>query len=92
MSSLYLNSHLLIKLVAFQVYDVNGDGFIDNQDLCTIVKLMVGSNFSHDQVQTIVDQTILDADTLDMDGRISFDEFKRAMFAADLESILTISV
>ena len=74
------------------MYDVNGDGFIDNQDLCTIVKLMVGSNLADDQVQTIVDQTILDADTLDMDGRISFDEFKRAMFAADLESILTISV
>ena len=52
---------------------------------------MVGKNLQEAQVQQIVDQTILDADCLDMDGKISFEEFKRAMFAADLESILTIS-
>ena len=82
----------LILVVAFQVYDVNQDGFIDTSDLFTIVKLMVGNNLENDQVQQIVDQTILDADTLDVDGRISFDEFKRTMFAVDFEHILTITV
>ena len=71
---------------------MDNDGFIDNQDLFTIVKLMVGQNLGDKQVQQIVDQTILDADTLDMDGRISFQEFKRTMFAVDFESVLTISV
>lgn len=87
---LWMNA--LILVVAFQVYDVNQDGFIDTSDLFTIVKLMVGNNLENDQVQQIVDQTILDADTLDVDGRISFDEFKRTMFAVDFEHILTITV
>ena len=76
---------------AFQVYDVNRDGFLDSQDLFQIVKLLVGSNLMDSQIQQIVDQTLLDVDTLDVDGRISLDEFKRAMFAVDFENILSIS-
>ncbi|KAI8817384.1 uncharacterized protein EV422DRAFT_541598 [Fimicolochytrium jonesii] len=77
---------------AFKVYDVNGDGVIDSSDLYHILKLMVGSNLPDDQVQALVDQTLLDADVLDKDGAISFEEFKRAMFNADLENVLTIEI
>lgn len=76
---------------AFQVYDVDGDGFIDSCDLFHIIQLMVGNNLKQDQIQVIVDQTILDCDTLDMDGRISLQEFKRSMFAVDFD-ILTIQI
>ena len=53
---------------------------------------MVGSNLDDTQVQALVDQTILEADTIDKDGAISFKEFKRALFGADLENILTIEI
>ncbi|TPX56635.1 hypothetical protein PhCBS80983_g04381 [Powellomyces hirtus] len=77
---------------AFKVYDVNGDGVIDATDLFQILKLMVGSNLSDNQVQSLVDQTILEADVLDKDGAISFEEFKRAMFNADMENVLMIEI
>ncbi|KAJ3159644.1 Calcineurin subunit B type 2 [Geranomyces michiganensis] len=77
---------------AFKVYDVNGDGVIDGSDLFHILKLMVGSNLSDAQVQSLVDQTILEADVLDKDGAISLQEFKRAMFNADLENVLMIEI
>jgi serine/threonine-protein phosphatase 2B regulatory subunit len=75
---------------AFDVYDVDLDGYISKDDLLYIIKLLVGSNLNDDQVISLVDQTILDADTLDMDGKISFQEFKRSMFDVDFSSILTI--
>eukprot|EP00842_Homolaphlyctis_polyrhiza_P003729 jgi/Hompol1/4357/HPOL_001755-RA len=75
---------------AFRVYDVNGDGFLDASDLRHIVKLMVGANVPVEEIEKMVQQTILDADTYDHDGAISFVEFKRAMFNADVENILTI--
>ncbi|KAJ3053843.1 Calcineurin subunit B type 2 [Rhizophlyctis rosea] len=77
---------------AFKVYDVNGDGVISSSDLFIVLKLMVGSNLDDTQVQALVDQTILEADTIDKDGAISFKEFKRALFGADLENILTIEI
>ena len=77
-------------IVAFRIYDVNGDGLLDKTDLTHIVKLMVGSNVPDIEVEKMVQQTIMDADTLDRDGAISFAEFKRAMFNADVETILTI--
>ncbi|KAI9365941.1 calcineurin subunit B [Zopfochytrium polystomum] len=75
---------------AFNVYDVDGDGLIGASDLRTVLKLMVGKSISDEEVRVLVDQTIADADTVDRDGSISFDEFKRALFSADLEKSLTI--
>ena len=59
---------------AFQIYDVNGDGFISNGELFTVLKMMVGSNLNDTQLRQLVDRTIIKAD-LDMDGKISFEEF-----------------
>ncbi|KAI9321134.1 hypothetical protein DFJ73DRAFT_876795 [Zopfochytrium polystomum] len=75
---------------AFNVYDVDGDGLIGASDLRTVLKLMVGKSISDEEVRVLVDQTIADADTVDRDGSISFEEFKRALFSADLEKSLTI--
>lgn len=79
-----------ICVVAFQVYDVNNDGKIDYDDLYQIVQCMVGNNIPQQEIQNIVQESIQEADVLDGDGAISFLEFKRAMFNADLENILTI--
>jgi len=59
---------------AFQVYDIDGDGFISNGELFQVLKMMVGTNLNDVQLQQIVDKTIIEAD-LDKDGKISYDEF-----------------
>ena len=59
---------------AFQIYDINGDGYISNGELFTVLKMMVGSNLNDVQLQQLVDRTIIKAD-LDYDGKISFEEF-----------------
>lgn len=59
---------------AFQIYDINNDGYISNGELFTVLKMMVGSNLNDVQLQQLVDRTIIKADE-DFDGKISFDEF-----------------
>jgi serine/threonine-protein phosphatase 2B regulatory subunit len=65
---------LILFLVAFQVYDIDQDGFISNGELFQVLKIMVGNNLNEVQLQQIVDKTILEADK-DRDGKISFEEF-----------------
>ena len=36
---------------AFQVYDLDGDGYISNGELFTVLKMMVGSNLTEVQLQ-----------------------------------------
>ena len=75
---------------AFQVYDVDGDGFISNGELFQVLKMMVGDNLDNVQLQQIVDKTILEADK-DRDGRISFDEFVQMIENTDeIEKKMTI--
>ena len=60
--------------VAFQIYDIDQDGFISNGELFQVLKMMVGNNLKEVQLQQIVDKTILQFDK-DGDGKISFQEF-----------------
>ena len=76
-------------LVALKVYDIDGDGFISNGELFTVLKMMVGNNLSDVQLQQIVDKTILEADE-DGDGKISFEEFAKTLSHQDLENKMTI--
>merc|ERR1719334_2740143 len=59
---------------AFQIYDVNSDGYISNGDLFHVLKIMVGDNLGDEALQQLVDRTILQADQ-DGDGKISYEEF-----------------
>ncbi len=60
--------------IAFQIYDLNGDGFISNGDLFKCLKMLVGDNLTDIQIQQLADKTLIAADK-DMDGKISYDEF-----------------
>ena len=60
--------------VAFQIYDLNGDGYISNGDLYNSLKMLVGDNLTDIQVQQLADRTMIAADK-DMDGKISYEEF-----------------
>ncbi|EJU06478.1 EF-hand [Dacryopinax primogenitus] len=59
---------------AFKVYDVDRDGFISNGELFLVLKMMVGANLKDQQLQQIVDKTIMEADK-DGDGKLNFLEF-----------------
>jgi Ca2+-binding EF-hand superfamily protein len=56
------------------VYDINNDGFITHDDLVENLKLMVGDNFTEEQISSIATQTLETYD-LDKDGKISPKEF-----------------
>ena len=60
--------------IAFQIYDMNGDGFISNGDLFKCLKMLVGENLTDIQIQQLADKTLIAADK-DMDGKISYEEF-----------------
>lgn len=47
---------------AFNIYDMDKDGYISNGELFTVLKMMVGNNLTDLQLQQLVDRTIIKAD------------------------------
>jgi len=76
---------------AFKVYDVNEDGFITQDELFSVLKLMVGKNLSDEQLQNIARTTLQRADK-DKDGKISPEEFGRIFENNDIENKLQIHI
>lgn len=78
-------------MFAFRIYDVNNDGFIDLNELISAIKMMVGDNFTNEQINQIAEKTIKEADIIDNDGKISFAEFQKILGASDIISKLSIN-
>jgi serine/threonine-protein phosphatase 2B regulatory subunit len=76
---------------AFEVYDVNRDGYISNGDLFQVMKMMVGDNLTDEQLQQLVDREMRDAD-LNQDGLLSFEEFMEAVKDIDVAKQLTLDI
>ncbi|OQV02873.1 EF-hand domain-containing protein isoform 2 [Cladophialophora immunda] len=74
---------------AFKVYDIDRDGYISNGELFIVLKMMVGSNLKDQQLQQIVDKTIMEADK-DGDGKISFSEFTQMVESTDVSMSMTL--
>jgi serine/threonine-protein phosphatase 2B regulatory subunit len=74
---------------AFKVYDIDRDGYISNGELFIVLKMMVGSNLKDQQLQQIVDKTIMEADK-DGDGKISFAEFQAMVENTDVSMSMTL--
>ncbi|KAL0229457.1 hypothetical protein GEMRC1_014074 [Eukaryota sp. GEM-RC1] len=74
---------------AFQIYDVDADGIISDNDLTKIVKMLVGETLSDTQIEQVVSKTIAESDT-DGDGALSFEEFAKCMSSTDLEMKMSI--
>ncbi|GFZ46637.1 Calcineurin subunit B [Saitozyma sp. JCM 24511] len=68
---------------AFKVYDMDRDGFISNGELYLVLKQMVGNNLKDQQLQQIVDKSIMEADK-DGDGKLSFEEFTAMVASTDI--------
>ncbi|KAK9453675.1 hypothetical protein V1511DRAFT_504161 [Dipodascopsis uninucleata] len=76
---------------AFNVYDIDRDGYISNGELFIVMKMMVGNNLKDNQLQQVVDKTIIEAD-LDGDGKISFEEFVRKVSSTDIVQKMTLDL
>lgn len=78
---------------AFRIYDMDRDGYISNGELFEVLKMMVGKNLNDNQLQQIVDKTILYLDK-DADGKISFEEFSQVIgergSKTDIADLLTV--
>lgn len=76
---------------AFEIYDIDKDGFIGNGELFIVMKMMVGKNLQDEELQQIVDKTIMEADE-DGDGKLNFEEFKKAVDSSSVAKSLTLNI
>lgn len=65
--------------MSFKIYDIDGDGFIDKEELYGVLKATLSETsivlLTEQQMRELVDQTFLEVDA-NSDGKISFEEFK----------------
>ena len=76
---------------AFNIYDIDRDGYIGNGELFIVMKMMVGKNLQDEELQQIVDKTIMEAD-VDGDGKLNFEEFKKAVDSNSIANTLTLNM
>lgn len=84
-----LNSREQKLQFAFKMYDLDGDGKISRDELLAILHMMVGANISEEQLTSIAERTILEADQ-NGDQMISLDEFCKALERTDVEQKMSI--
>jgi len=84
-----LNSREQKLRFAFKMYDINNDGMISRDELLSILHMMVGANIGEEQLASIAERTILEADQ-DNDQMISLDEFCKALARTDVEQKMSI--
>lgn len=71
------------------MYDLDNDDKISRDELLAILHMMVGANISEEQLSSIAERTILEADK-DNDQMISFEEFCTALQRTDVEQKMSI--
>nr|AAQ97760.1 calcium binding protein P22 [Danio rerio] len=79
-----LNSRTNKLLFAFRLYDLDRDDKISRDELLQVLRMMVGVNISDEQLGSIADRTIQEADT-NGDMCISFNEFTKVLEKVDVE-------
>ncbi|XP_066142533.1 calcineurin B homologous protein 1 [Euwallacea fornicatus] len=84
-----LNSREEKLKFAFKLYDLDNDNLISKDELLAILHMMVGANISEEQLTSIAERTILEADE-DGDQMISFNEFCKALHRTDVEQKMSI--
>ena len=75
--------------VAFRMYDLDGDDRISKEELLAVLTMMVGDNITEEQLNSIAERTIMEADD-DKDGFISFDDFCKVLERTDVEQKMSI--
>ncbi|XP_028981460.1 calcineurin B homologous protein 1 isoform X1 [Esox lucius] len=84
-----LNSRTNKLLFAFRLYDLDRDDKISRDELLQVLRMMVGVNISDEQLGSIADRTIQEADQ-NGDNSISFNEFIKVLEKVDVEQKMSI--
>ncbi|XP_069342043.1 calcineurin B homologous protein 2 [Eulemur rufifrons] len=86
-----LNSRMNKLRFAFQLYDLDGDGKISWKEMLQVLRLMVGVQVTEEQLESITDRTVQEADE-DGDGAVSFLEFAKSLEKMDVEQKMSIRI
>ncbi|KAJ3335769.1 hypothetical protein HDU93_004457 [Gonapodya sp. JEL0774] len=62
---------------AFRLYDFDEDGYLNEDDISKVVKLVVGDELNSEEIKVVCDNIFEEAD-IDGDKRLSFVEFEHA--------------
>merc|ERR1712007_204901 len=84
-----LNTRMEKLHFAFRMYDLDGDDKISKEELLAVLTMMVGANISPEQLISIAERTIQEAD-VDKDNLISFEEFAQVLERTDVEQKMSI--
>eukprot|EP00088_Acartia_fossae_P070228 TRINITY_DN9345_c0_g1_i1.p1 TRINITY_DN9345_c0_g1~~TRINITY_DN9345_c0_g1_i1.p1 ORF type:complete len:195 (+),score=56.08 TRINITY_DN9345_c0_g1_i1:43-627(+) len=84
-----LNTRMEKLHFAFRMYDIDGDDKISRDELLAVLTMMVGQNICPEQLLSIAERTIIEADT-DRDNLISFEEFAKVLERTDVEQKMPI--
>ncbi|MBZ3885144.1 Calcineurin B homologous protein 1 [Sciurus carolinensis] len=84
-----LNSRSNKLRFAFRLYDLDKDDKISRDELVQVLRMMVGMNISDEQLGSLADRTIREADQ-DGDSGISFTEFVKVLEKVDVEQKMSI--
>merc|ERR1712215_17744 len=68
---------------AFRIYDIDNDGFISNGELFQVMKMISGTNLKEDQLQQVVDKSIIMFDK-DGKGKLNFSEFCQVVSSTEV--------
>ena len=86
-----LNTRMEKLHFAFRMYDLDGDDKISKEELLAVLTEMVGNNISTEQLISIAERTIMEAD---LEGRkddtITFEEFAKVLENTDVEQKMSI--
>lgn len=74
---------------AFQLYDQDKDGKISRDELLKVLRAMLGLQVTEEQLESIADRTIQEAD-LDRDDAISFEEFRKSLEKVNIDHKMSI--
>uniref|UniRef100_A0A673IH17 Calcineurin B homologous protein 1-like n=1 Tax=Sinocyclocheilus rhinocerous TaxID=307959 RepID=A0A673IH17_9TELE len=74
---------------AFQLYDQDKDGKISRDELLKVLRAMLGMQVTEEQLESIADRTIQEAD-LDRDDAISFEEFRKSLEKVNIDHKMSI--
>lgn len=71
------------------MYDLDENDSISRDELLNILHMMVGANISQEQLNSIAERTIFEADQTGQ-GKITFDDFSKALERSDVEQKMSI--
>ncbi|XP_054856017.1 calcineurin B homologous protein 2-like [Eublepharis macularius] len=86
-----INSRLSKLKFAFQLYDQDKDGKISRAELLQVLRMMIGIQVTDEQLESITDRTIQEADR-DGDDAISFEEFSKSVEKLNIEQKMSLRI